>query len=488
MSDRRKRLARGLWEDPPASAQRLIWAGALLALAFCAYGSPWSTSFVAGAAVTALSALALGALVLLTRATRDEALRLVSAARDEWNLFDARLTSNADSWRKFLRDSRAAAHDAARGGPARLPAVALPDGLARVAMAWVQRRFAGGEGLRCDVLRDHLENSSVLRVDRLQKYHEWAFSLGVLGAVLGLGAQVWVVQQMSEGGFLGAGFLSGVVLKAAVSVVGVAVALYARSLRWRQMEGYDRLSDRLEEFVTTQIGPVFSEVAIDDGNIVAALRDAAERIERTGRSLEERLPAAVAGPVEVAAARVERAAWAIEERLPAAIATAVVEASAGLKDAVAQELGAALRREVAQPFRAAMLNLTDSVASCTAAIQETSAKFRESMDSLQREVRAAIGERDAALTSATNTINVLATVPDALERVVREIQKSVADLRAYRGELENSIHVVRQQHPDSPVNGHSLHDHLALAETLLEAIRVQYAAGRPNPAEPLGRN
>jgi hypothetical protein len=455
-------FARGRWTAPPAGPEGLIWGGAALALLFCAIGSPWAVSWVAGGVVTTLSALPLIALAVLARRAREEATRLAGAARDEWVMFDSRLTANADQWREFLRLSRGVALSASDGGGEKLPAVTQVDGLSRAALGWVQRRFAGGEDLRCDALRDHLENAAVLSVDRLQRFHERAFTLGVLGAVLGLGAQVWVVSMMSAGGFLESGFLSGVVLKAAVSVIGVAVALYARTLRWQQLEEYDLLAERLEEFVATQLGPIFREVRIKGGDAVSALDAAAERIERSNRDLQDKLPAAVA--------------------------EAVLDSASGLKLLVAEGLGAALRVEVAQPFRAAMLDMTESVTRCTAAIQETSAEFRKSLGSLEREVRAAISERDEALTAATNTVNVLKTVPDALESVVREIDKSVKELRQYRGELQQAIQVAREQHPDTPVDGHSHAEHLELARTLLRAIQAQYQGSGPGQAEPRVRN
>jgi hypothetical protein len=449
---------------------------AAAALVFCAYGSPWSFSWQMGALVTSMSVVPIVYLSRLAMRCRNEALYRLKSSLDERQFFDSRLMSNADHWRTLLRDSRENARLAAMGESARLPPLDLPDGLSRDAMTWLQHRYAAGESLCIDSLRDSLEGSALIRVDKLNRFFEQAFGWGVLGAILGLGAQVMVVQRMTEGGFLASGFMAGVVLKAAVSVVGATVAFYARSLRWRQLERYDELTGRLEEFVTTQIGSLFRDAGIEDGDFGTALRDAAERIERMGKSLEERLPQLIGNVVMAAAAQVDNTASAIEARLPGEISDAVMRGLSGIRGVIAEELGAALRTNVTQPFRTEMIEMTNSVKSCTQSIQEASGKFRDSMNSLEREVRAAISERETALRNVTETVNVLQTVPTALENVVREIRQSVREMEQYRGELEHAIGTARNHNPGTPGNGHALHEHIQLADKLLEALRTQYGA------------
>jgi hypothetical protein len=79
-------------------------------------------------------------------------------------------------------------------------------------------------------------------------------------------------------------------------------------------------------------------------------------------------------------------------------------------------------------------------------------------------------------------------VPDALERVVLEINKSVSSLKECRGEMELSIKSLRQQYLDIPDNGHSHSDHLALAQMLLQANQAQYGSPRRGPVGPNSRN
>jgi hypothetical protein len=421
------------------------------AFACCAVGSPWSFSAAAGGVVTALSALPLVALAYLAYLTHAEAYALWRASGEERSECSRWLDADAPRWRKWLGEARAVALVVAEGGAGEMEDCGLPDGQCSAALHWLQRRFACGEGLSLDALHSLLGEMASARVGKLQRYHEYGFVLGLVGAVFGLGAQIWVVNQMSDGGFLSGGFLSGVVLKAAVTVAGAAVALYARSLLQRQLERFAILNGHIERFVSTYLARAFVESQIEDGDVKKAMLDAAERVEKAVASIHEKLPGAVEAGVR--------------------------NGAAGAREAIQKELREALGAEVAGPLKTQMGEVAGAVRGAANSILEAQKGFREGLDTLQKEVKSAINAKDEALATVESTVSVLATVPPRLEAVVREMKATTDALYKYRTELEAAIKALRQQYPDSPA-GDNHKDQHELTDKLLADIRAQYEAQR----------
>jgi hypothetical protein len=312
-----------------------------------------------------------------------------------------------------------------------------------------------------DALRAFLAETAAERVGGLQRYHQYGFVLGLVGAVFGLGAQVWVVNRMSEGGFLSGGFLSGVVLKAAVTVAGAAVAMYAHSLLQRQLQRFAVLDGQIERFVSKHLARAFVESQIEDGDVRKAMKDAAERVEKAVASMQE--------------------------KLPAAIETGLRNGAEGAREAMQDELRKALSTEVAAPLKTQMGEVAGAVRGAANSILEAQKGFREGLDALQKEVKSAINAKDGALTAVESTVNVLATVPARLEAVVREMKATTDALSGYRAEVEAAIHALRRQYPDEPAKD-GREDENQLADKLLAGIRDLYEAQRELAGDRRARN
>ncbi len=420
---------------PPA----LIWITAFAAFVLCWAGSPWQASFAAGLTVTLLSAAPLTALVVLTSRSHRHGRRLWDQSAEEAAFVAAGLPGAAEEYRAKLRSSRRAAADAARGGGSQLPAID-GDGLCAETLRWVQHRYAGGEDLRCDSLRDFLGQVALAKVDPLQRYHEYAFCLGLLGTVAGLGAQVWVVQRMEQGDFFAGSFLTGVVLKAGVTVVGILVALYARDLRWQQLERYDRLAARLEAFVVAQVAPLFQEVRSERGEITEALRQAVDGFSTTVKTMGEEL----------------------EHKL----LTAVDTAGDRMKIFATETLSSSMKRQIADPFCEAVRGLNNAIGQTRDAVAESSGAFKTSMDGLKEEVAGALRSQSAADQLIKDNVAALRGLMKSLEEVTGEIQKAGDLMRQYRGELELAIDSVRTQDSAGGSNGHITAEQVRLAELL----------------------
>ncbi len=326
-------------------------------------------------------------------------------------------------------------------------------GLVAATESYVTQRFVAGEDLRLDALRDFLNERALDRVDPLQRDHELAFGIGLAGTVLGLGVQLFLAGLQSESSaqvsVFSQTFLTGVVLKASSTFVGILVAAYARSLRWSLLEGYDRLVAQLEEFVGFRIAPLFTAVRAERGDLGETLRGVIEELKNTVGHIEIHLRTALYEAVE-------RASEALGEKL---------------KQTFASELAESIQEQITKPFRTEVDRLKEAITRTGDAISENARGLRDGAREFQKEFSETVRASFTISKELQDASHVLERVAQKFEEVVEQAERVSTTLRASEGEVARAIQQSRGQddnhYPDIP----AITDLTEIARLLREATQ-----------------
>jgi len=446
---------------PGAAAPTLLRLVVIASFFLCFIGSPWDESATVGAIVTVLSAVPLAALAVLVSLARRAAVE-ESVRVGEESGHAAQLPQVAARVRGALMEAHAAAAALASGGPpAPVPSMThivggRHDGLVVQTLDYVQERYAAGEDLRVDDLREFMHEHALNRLQRLQHFHEGAFAVGLAGTVFGVGVQVYVAQEMTRNGILSQGFLIGILVKAVATLVGLLVAAYARWLRHKLLGAYDQVCLHLEHAVVYHLAPLFRQSAAERGDFAEVLHQAANdfggAMRRLGHSLETSLKDAVQRSGEV------------------------------LKGFAAGELAQTVKANIAEPFREEMRHVHSAVVGVAATVTESANVLRASADRLRNEMTGALTASGSVHDRLKETCNMVHGVTLSFEQVARSVRDAAEILKKYQQELDYSIHQLRSQDGNprrwSEIEAEQMRQLEALGAVQQDAARVLAQAVR----------
>ena len=409
-----------------------------LALAVCFWGSPWADSTEVGLIVFGFSTVPLVLLGLLViRIARhggrtDEELEVL---KSEVNALPRRAKVIQERMGKARREIEAASglqtyRPVASASRARSNPV-------DEAEEYVTRRFVASEKFQLDGLEQFLGERFLDKVESLQRYHELAFGIGLAGTVLGLGVQVFLAQRLSRSGILSQTFLTGVILKASCTFVGILVASYARSLRTRLLESCDLVASGIAGFVSYYLAPLFVDRYSNQGQ--GAGSESVPGVEGLVRDLANELK----GVLE----------------------KAVNRASEQLKTFAATDLAEAISTKITDPFCAEFRELNRAVHDARQAIEQGTGALQDSAEQVKREVTTAMSSSSDLNEALRETCHTVVAVASSFEVISQQVKDAAQVLGLYRGELEYSIEQAR--------SGNGLpRNHKVVGE---EQVRLAYA-------------
>lgn len=478
MPDTARRPEPGRDRAPGLLLPGLLLLAAAAALVLCAAGSPWDEAPTAALVISLLSAAPLVCLAWMTLRVRARAVGLHRQAQADRRAMFA-LASLGEAVRARLREARriavqaqdvAGTPEAATDGLAGLPLPpATNTSLVRAALDYWTRRYGGGEDVQTDALRAFLGERSLDLLEPLQRSHETAFAVGLAGTVLGLGVQTFLVQRMTEGSLLSQTFLTGVVLKASATFVGILVAGYARSLRWHLLARHDGLIDEIERFVSLQVAPM-SDRASATGDWAEAVRRIVGHLDGSTHQMARTMAATL------------RASMRATRR--------------DLKRLLTTDLAQALTAQLTAPFAREMEALRFTIRDAGEAVGEGTSALRGAAGEVKAEIGSAIAASSGFLEQLQEAREVVSGVRGQFEHVLAQVT-SAADLMAQvRGELELSVERMRATDPPWDHDGRLAGEVMQAAEALRdgqrsftqalhEIVEIQGSNGRGAPARPL---
>jgi hypothetical protein len=290
---------------------------------------------------------------------------------------------------------------------------------------YVSQRYVAGEDLRLDEVDKHLHEIALDQVQPLHRDHELAFLIGLAGTVLGLVVQISLMQSS----VLDKTFLTGVVVKACATLMGILVALYARSLRQRLLEDYDELVATLIQFTSFYIAPWFVEINSERAAVSEVLRRTIDEFKHT----------------------VDRVKTDLSDALATAVETASNALGKRLKETFATELAESIREQITKPFHAEIERLRtaisqsgDSITDGVRGLKDGAREFKDEYSTLAR-ASTSMG------TQLRDSGNVLKSLTDKFEELITQSDSVAQKLKESAGEL--ALAVERSQNNHSGHNG-----------------------------------
>jgi hypothetical protein len=440
--------SRNLWER----IGDLIWPPGLLAAAslaayLCLYDLPLSHLPVAIWIILSFSVLPLLALGILTALIyfRDRRLRgELETEQDVANSLVGQEEEIQEEMRAHRKMAKKPAGALSYTGKWLASASGNGSGLVSASRSYVELRCSAGEDLRLDSLRNFMSEYVVKRVEGLQTYHERAFQIGLLGTVAGFIVQIIITQELMQGSFFSQSFLTGVILKAGSTGVGIMVAIYARSRRERLLEQYDRLAQWFEEFAGRHLAIVFTEASAERGDLADRLQATINEFKRT-----------VAG---------------IDTKLKSAISEAVKDLSGklgeSLKVTLASQLADIITNRITAPFCDEMGKLRMTLSQTQGAMLASARELNDNAVKIKNELASTIKSSSDINEGLSQTKNQVGNLIDKFEKIVKQADSVAHTLHGGQGELALAIKQIRNQ------DGH--HNSLSLVtKDLINEAEIQ---------------
>jgi hypothetical protein len=390
----------------------------LAAAVVCVVGAPWSgwASF----AVVFISLLALASLNALSWSVWMRGLRAWDELREERRMV-AGLDTRAGALLDQIRADRQLALAENPGGGAL--AGPRPMGgllgakreslLPIIALEEVRRRYVAGDDLRDEELACVFHDHAEARVRFLERASEHALVLGFVGTLSGFAVQGFIAQHFGSEGIFSQNFLTGSLLAITTTLIGLLVAVYARSLHARLLEGLDEVSSSIRRWLAYHVLPHCDAQS-------RAVLDLNAVFERTVKGFE---------------AGVDRMTSLLEDEFKQGANVIVCK----LAEFTERELVRTLDERVSEPFRAGLLELRGAIDEAGRAVGEGCGALTRITGQFIVDLSETVHTPDQLNRDLQAASDVLAAVTRELARVLEKASEVTTNLDNAAGQVKLTL-------------------------------------------------